>query len=218
MVKKQLSQDDLKRLESLVQKLETKTSAEIVPIIARCSSATGHVWPLCFFILGFLALSVPDEVFLNSEGWRRTGFFWDYFYFFEMIAVLGLSWVLSRLDSVKRFLTSSSDMHRQVDLRAEVEFWERIHQKTRGRTGVLLFVSLMEHRAVILADENVKRHFPDNFWDETLKGLLTSIRDKGLVEAMALTLSQLGRQLSEKLPLAAEDKNEISNQLVWLDF
>jgi uncharacterized membrane protein len=57
----------------------------------------------------------------------------------------------------------------------------------------------------------------DNFWDEILKAMLQDIPKQGLSKALETTLLKLGQNLSEKLPVAAGDKNEISNHLIWLD-
>jgi len=211
------SNDDLQRLEKAVVQAESATSAEVVPVIAKQSSTTGHVFPLAFFILASVVFSIPKDFLFYKEGWYQLGWFYDYLYVFEFVLVLGVSWTLSQTAWLRRLLTSSLDLGLQVDWRAEIEFSERILNKTENHTGVLLYVSLMERRAVLLADASVKNLCPEETWSQTLQSLLVNLRQKGLTEALEETLLDIGKILSEKLPLEKNDQNEISDRLIWLD-
>lgn len=206
------SKDDLERLERAVQQSESKTTAEIVPVIARQSSTTGHVFIISFLFLALLALLFPIaqlEIFAQFNHFI--------IYAIEIILVYFLAQLFSRWSFVKRLLTTKYDLNLQVDWRAEIEFSERIARRTEAKTGVLLFVSLMEHRAVVLAEESVNEHFNSEDWALYLQNLINNIRQEGLVVGLEKGILSLGDLLAKKLPATSNNKNEISNHLIWMD-
>ncbi len=145
-----LGHDGAERIERAIADAESRTSGEIVPLLVRRSSTVGHV-PLVSFTLLLLCVFLSD---LPAHLADLGG---------PYLAWLGGCWLLagglalgvSRLDVVQRLLTPRIDQMQQVDLRAQIEFYELEMSQTQDRTGILLLVSLMEHRAVVLADHSI---------------------------------------------------------------
>jgi putative membrane protein len=68
---------------------------------------------------------------------------------------------------------------RQVEARALLAFYQSNIQRTIGATGVLIFVSLMERRAVVLADKAIDELVPKDTWRALCDQLIAGIRAKG---------------------------------------
>lgn len=212
--KKWISQEGREAVEEAVARAELKTSAEIVPVVLLRSSTVGHVWPL--LTLTFLVLLVL------SPWWVSLGESWDSALAERTMSVVFvgvLAFYGAKLKWVQAALTSSQDKNHQVDLRAETIFLEKIVSQggTQGNTGVLLVLSLMERRSVLLAEESVNHHFGPETWVEILDHLSANAKKDGLEKAFVKAIDELGDILAEKLPVQANDKNEVKNHLILLE-
>ena len=103
---------------------------------------------------------------------------------------------------------------RQVDLRAQVEFYELEMSHTQGRTGILLFVSLMEHRAVVLADRSIAEHLDAEIWQELIDLMIEGVKRDDLATGLSQAIQRCGELLSPHFPLADDDVNELRDHLV----
>ena len=204
-----LRNDGAERSEKAIAAAESGTSGEIVPLLVRRSSTVGHV-PLASFTLLLLCVFLFDlpgrMVELGGPYWVWLGACW--------LVAGGLALGLSRLDIVQRWLTPRIDQARQVDLRAQVEFFELEMSQTQGRTGILLFVSLMEHRAVVLADRSIAELLDAGIWQELIDLMIEGVKRDDLAAGMIRAIERCGELLSPHFPIADDDANELRDHLV----
>jgi len=204
-----LGNDGVERIESAIADAESRTSGEIVPLLVRRSSTVGHV-PLVSFTLLLLC------VFLSDLPAHLVGLGGPY------LAWLGACWLLagglalgvSRLDAVQRLLTPRIDQMQQVDLRAQIEFYELEMSQTQERTGILLLVSLMEHRAVVLADHSIAEKLDAKIWQELVDLMIQGVKRGDLAAGMTQAIQRCGELLSPHFPIADDDINELRDHLV----
>lgn len=199
----------LQEIQEALENAESKTSGEIVPMIVRRSSTIGHVPPLVFCLLTILFF-VFDVPTLQSD------FFGDNFlhYVFDALLLFGLTAVFSRLNFVERWLTAKEDQIDQVAMRAEIEFYESNIHQTTGDTGILLFVSLMENRAVVLADKAIAEKLPPETWQEVCDLLVQGIKKGNMGRAFKDAIGKCGELLSTHFPIQPDDVNELKDQLI----
>ncbi len=204
-----LGDDGAERIETAIADAEARTSGEIVPLLVRRSSTVGHV-PLVSFTLLLLCVFLSDLpahlAGLGGPYWVWLGACW--------LLAGGLALGLSRLDAVQRLLTSRIDQTRQVDLRAQIEFYELDMKQTRDRTGILLLVSLMEHRAVVLADHSIAEKLDGKIWQELVDLMIQGVKRGDLAEGIAQAIQRCGELLSPRFPVADDDTNELRDHLV----
>ncbi len=204
-----LRNDGAERIEKAIAAAESGTSGEIVPLLVRRSSTVGHI-PLVSFtllLLCSLLFDLPGHMAeLGGPYWVWLGACW--------LLAGGLALGLSRLDVVQRLLTPRIDQMRQVDLRAQIEFYELEMSQTQGRTGILLFVSLMEHRAVVLADRSIAAHLDPEIWQELIDLMIEGIKRDDLATGLSQAIQRCGELLSPHFPLADDDVNELRDHLV----
>jgi putative membrane protein len=199
-------------IEAAVGAAEKRTSAEIVPMIVHRSITVGHVpvilalgWLLIFWSL------LP----LVAERFPTGVPFWG-LQLVALLLALGLAWWLGRYDWVQRWLTSDRDEEMSVMNRAELEFHHFGVRGTAGRNGVLLMVSLVEHRAVVLADQSVAEQFPPETWEVPIRVLITRIKKGDFAGGMVEAMNALAEILAVKFPLSAAGAGggELANHLV----
>lgn len=196
-------------VEDAVKSAERETSGEIVPMIVHRSSTIGHV-PVIL-----LSLGVSLFLVLDGPGWQQEflGEHWAWYLVDSMLLVV-ISALLARLETLQRLLTTRADQADQVDLRAQIEFYESSIHKTRDATGILLFVSLMEHRAVVLADKAIDARVPNETWDEVIRLIVQGIKRGHVGLGLAAAVTRCGEILSGEFPITDDDVNELHDTLV----
>jgi putative membrane protein len=204
-----LGDDGDQRIESAIADAESRTAGEIVPLLVRRSSTVGHV-PLVSFTLLLLCVLLSDlPVHLTELGgpylvWLAACW----------LVAGGLALGISRLDAVQRLLTPRIDQQRQVDLRAEIEFYELEMSQTEDRTGILLLVSLMEHRAVVLADHSIAEKLDSAIWQEVVDLMIAGVKRGDLAAGMTQAIQRCGELLTPHFPIEGDDANELRDHLV----
>lgn len=204
-----LGNDGAERIEEAIAEAESRTSGEIVPILVRRSSTVGHVPLVCFtlLLLCVYLVDLPASlVELGGPYWAWLGACW-------LLAGF-LTLVLERFDVVQRLLTSRIDQTQQVDLRAQIEFYELGVSQTEDRTGILLFVSLMEHRAVVLADHSIAEKLDARIWQELVDLMIQGVKRGDLAEGMTQAIQRCGDLLSAHFPISPNDANELRDHLI----
>ena len=100
--------------------------------------------------------------------------------------------------------------------RAIAIFQAAAAKRTTGRTGILIYLSLAERRAEIIADEAILKVTDEHTWGEAMTALLTDVRHGRVGEGICAAIERVGVVLSEHFPRSAGDCNEIPDRLIEL--
>jgi putative membrane protein len=87
---------------------------------------------------------------------------------------------------------------------------------TEDRTGALIFVSLAEHYAEIVADRGIARKVSQSVWDAAIASLIGRIREGKLGEGLILAVNEVGNTLAAHFPPRPRDRDEVLNEVVLL--
>ncbi len=195
-------------IEQAIADAELKTSAEIVPVVVRQSINVSHV-PLCLFlILALISFALASSLAesLNWQIWQA-----------ELI-LLALSWLggaaMARLPQLQRVFVSQYELEGSVARRAELEFYSSNIRNTVGSTGVLIFISLLEHRVVVLADKEIARRLPNETWAQAVTLVVGEIKKGQLSTGLHRVIQTMSETLSSYYPAEAHNPNELANRLV----
>jgi putative membrane protein len=206
---KHVDADGLERIRAAVVSAEKKTSGEIVPMIVRRSTHLRHVpWIVFFFFLAVFSALLP---YVSQYLWQAP------YWVLEVGVVVAsgfLAGALSGFDTVRRLCTPSADLDSSVLLRAQLEFYECDLRNTKGKTGILIFISLLEHEAVVLADEAISKHLPPETWQEVIDLLLNGVRRRDFAGGMVAAIEKCGSLLAERYPRAPDDHDELPNRMI----
>ena len=126
---------------------------------------------------------------------------------FAIVAAAGLS-------PLTRWLTPPALRSALVHRAALAQFMALGLTHTRDRTGVLLFVSLAQRRAEVLADIGIYEKAPTQVWDEVVGLLIAGLKRGDASDGFMQAATRTGEILSAYLPSRTDDSNELPNQVV----
>ncbi len=193
-------------VERAIAAAEDKTSGELVVAFARKSSAIGHV-PLIIALLGGVAVL---EVAWISEVSQTIAAGWLF-----LVAVM--SFFVSSIPLVQRLCTSKRDRDIQVDNAAAAEFLRARVSHTQAATGVLIYISLMEHRVVVLGDSAIATKVQQSDWDGMVSVILAGIKRKDFAGGIKSGIEIAGELLAIHFPVSPGDRNELHNVLRFIN-
>jgi putative membrane protein len=226
MVTVRLSEADHVLVSAAVAKAERESDGEVVTIVAQRSDAY-HDVGLHYAVLAMLL--VPTLGALLPQDWidRALGlvFGWNATLSFRLLMVLlfvklavvflivryALAWMPLRMA-----LTPASTKTRRVRRRAVELFRAGTEKRTKGRTGVLLYLSLLEHRAEIVADEAIHSRVAPDVWGDAMAALVEHVKAGRVGEGMAVAVEKIGAVLAECLPPTLDNPNELPDRLIEL--
>jgi putative membrane protein len=87
---------------------------------------------------------------------------------------------------------------------------------TEARTGVLIFVSLAERQAEIIADTGIAAKVDANVWRAAMDRLVTEIRAGSLADGLIAAVEMSGAVLAEHFPPRPHDRDELADDVVIL--
>jgi len=191
------------QIEASVQQAERHTSGEIVPMVVTQSHDYAGVRAVAAALLAFAAGAAVLASPLDAPLWLPP----------VQLAVFAAGYALAGWRPLLFWLVPRGRGAWHVDRAAKLAFVEEGLVETRDRTGILIFVSLLEHRVEVLADRGIDACVEDGTWDGVVRGVLDGIRageaERGLCEAISLC----GRLLAAPFPPRDEDPNELPNRL-----
>jgi putative membrane protein len=222
----EISAADRERISKAITAAEAASDGEIVAVTTPLSDSYHDValhWAL-----------VPLFAVLAWAAWRPTALEWWYRFLFGgwqpdpsmgelltlllvfaalkfTIVLLILKWMPLRLA-----LTPAATKHRRVRRRAVTIFKAAAERRTENRAGILIYLSMGEHRAEIVADEAITRVTTPETWGEAMATLLADVREGRPGEGICAAIEQIGTVLAEHFPKTATNPNEIPDKLIEL--
>lgn len=189
----------------VVRELEAKTSAEIVVTVRAVSGHYRHTDWLVGALCAFAALCV----FLFHPAPLD-----DDLVPFEVLAAFALGALLSAyIAPLRRALTSRRLMESDVKRAARAAFVDQGVSRTAGRTGLLVYVSTFEQRVEIVADLGLDGAALGEAFVAARRSLEAATRASSPRDALIAGLRALGAALADKLPRAADDVNELPDEV-----
>lgn len=199
--------EDLQAIEQAVATAESRTAGEIVPMIVHESTYSSHVPGL--LMLAFFALFMVAMPALGLGGW-----IWNSV---ATLTAIILGYVLAQSAWVRRHVIPRHDQALAVLHRAQLEFHETGIPATHGRTGVLIFVSMRERRAVVLGDRAISEKIDAERWRSIVDELIKEMGRGRVKEAFTGAIAHVGEILAREFPASKHDTNELPNTLVVKD-
>lgn len=185
---------------------EARTSGEIVPVVLERSDRHASAeWLSAFVAAALSTLLLAERIAWDSP--REV--------LCLQFAAGALGFLLARhVPGWKRMFVSEERATIAAERKALEEFHRLGLSATQARTGVLLFVSLLERRVVVLGDAGIHQRVGDEHWDATRAALLRGVAkgrvDEGLVDGIRLC----GGVLERHFPWTHGDRNELPDRVV----
>lgn len=213
-----------KLVSEAVTAAEAQTSGEIVTVLAERSDGYTDVALLWAVGAAFTAMSVFAAFplpFLDAWDWAIGGWGhqWTTGELASMVIGLGLLKFLAVMlvqqwEPLKFWLIPGPTKTIRVHSQAARQFKVGADRRTTGRTGVMIYLSMREHRAEIVADESIAAIVPAEVWGEAMGDMLAEIRKGRIAEGLAVGIRDVGFVLAEHFPRGENDVNELPDRLI----
>lgn len=183
-------------IEPLVREVEAATSAEIVVVVAGSSSRYTHVTGWAAAVAAWAATA-----FLCWSPWSFT----DLWIPLDVAAVAAATaGLVATAPNTRLRLAGGAARERAVAHAAEAAFTEEAVYATRDRTGVLVYVSVLERTVLLRADSAIQARVPAGAWNE----VAARLRTLESVDGFTAGFRAMGALLATHLPRSADDVNE----------
>ena len=219
-----LNEDAQDTVSAAVTAAEANTSGEIVTVLADRSDGYTDVALLWAVAIAFSAMAMitafPDDFtgFVDRllGNWSHV---WTPGELLTLVTAVGLlkflgMWAIQAWQPLKFLLIPGPVKQHRVNAAAVRLFKVGADRRTHGRTGVLLYLSMREHRAEIVADEAIAGKVGPEVWGKAMADMLAEIRHGRIAEGLAAGVGDVGAVLAEHFPRAEDDQNELPDRLI----
>ena len=211
-------------IRAAIAQAEGRTSGEIVPVVATASGRYDRAEDIFGILFALLAL-IFSWLFFQSiqpvEGdWTSGQTLTLGLPLVVLIVVAGfiLGSVLATLFPVLRLpFIPRREMEEEVERRAGECFYRFGLRKTKESTGILIYISLYEHRVRILGDDAIAKKLKQEDWNAVRDLVIDGIRTKRAAEGLKAAILKCGDLLSTHFPIRPDDMDELKNELYLID-
>ena len=185
-----LSEEDVQRVEAAFDEANLRTRGPLVGVLAEASSDYAFM-PLLWSGLLTLATPWPLLVFTELSAERI---------FLIQLVVCLLSVTALSYAPLRVFLTPSRVRRANAHRAALVQYAVRGLDRAYDRNGVLIYLSLAEHYARIVADEGACQVVSKAQWQAVVDALVADVRSRGPVEALSNAAARCADLLEAAFP------------------
>ena len=226
-----IGEDHRARIAAAIAAAEARTSGEVYCVVAHRASDYRFV-PLVWAALA--ALAVPPVVILLGLAPHRWPWIGEPWWIGHasaadvdvavhngllalalaqalVFAVVALALLPER---IRLALTPRILKHDRVQRAATEQFLARGLQRTRDRTGVLIFAALAERQAIVIADEGIYQRVTPKVWDDAVAALTAAAREGRAADGFIAAIGHCGDVLAAHFPPRADDVNELPDRIV----
>jgi putative membrane protein len=209
-ISKLFSEADLEAIRRATAAAERSTSGEIVPyVVERIDDHAEARWRAAT-IGALVAALAAGAVHAVLGYWSGHGVAWITL---PVLAGAGLGYLIGGVGPVTRWLMPADALDTMALRRAEAAFLAEEVWRTRDRTGILVFLALFEHRAVILADQGIHRAVPPGLWQELVAELVEGVAAGEAARALEGTVRRCGEILAEhRVERRPDDLDELDDR------
>jgi len=200
------SVEEQERIRKAIVDVEAHTSGEVATMVVDRSESYLEAEILgAVLVSGLLALIVA-VLFHHITIWSYV----------PMVFVLFLpAWLLIRhIPRMGLPFVARRRIEEAVQERAFRAFFEKGLHRTRDETGILIFISLLEHKVWILGDRGINEKIDPESWQALAQQVAEGMKANDASEALIHVIAQCGEELRKHFPRKSDDTDELSNLLI----
>lgn len=103
--------------------------------------------------------------------------------------------------------------NKSIEELAKVEFFKLGMDKTRDKTGILIFLLLGQRQFHILADSGINEKVALETWDEIKEEMQNLFQSGNFCDGILSGIDKVGKVLHSHFPIKQDDTNELSNKV-----
>jgi len=217
------------QIAAAIATAETRTSGEIFCVLARSVSsyrdvslgwaaAAALILPLGLIPFGFEAAWIPGF----ADSWEAahlasreisTGQALGAYAVIQAVLFLAV-YLITRLPTVTRWVTPAAVRRARVRNAAVQQFLAHGLHVTEGRTGVLIFAALSDHRVEVVADEGIHARVDQTVWGDAAEALSQGLKRGDPAAGFEAAIGLCGEVLAIHFPPRSGNPNEVADRLV----
>ena len=198
--------EEKERIKTTTHSVESRTDGEIAVMVVDQSDRYPEAEVLGGVIFGGLLSLVVSVIFFHDSLFVYIPL--SFFLFFPF------RWIGAAIPRLKLVFVG---LHRREDAvrrRALQAFYEKGLYKTRFQTGVLIFLSLLEHKVWILADKGIHEKMTQESLNRFSQEISRGIKDGRACDSLCQAIEGIGRLLAEHFPCTPGDTDELPDEVM----
>lgn len=210
MATRSITEEEHARIAAAIRAAEARTDGEIYCVVARASDGYFSAAALAT-VVGMLLASLA-AAWLIEAWWLTMRLPW--FVAVQIAAVAAALALLWLFPALRIHLVPRRQRYAAAHANAVRQFLARNVHRTARRTGVLIFVSLAERYAEVVADAGIDERVGQHVWDGVVAGLTAHAGRDRLADGFCAAIEAVGTVLAEHFPVSPGDVNELDDHLV----
>lgn len=201
-----LTQEEQQRIIQCVKDVETRTSGEIVPVIASESYQYPAAVGFGSLVLGVAGAILACMALEREDMWLFLAVFLGLYLVFQI--------VLRAVPVLRKPFLSRGQMLEEVNEAAITSFYLNGLHRTRDQTGIIIYVSVYERMVQVLADKGINEKVDPKVWQEVVAIVTKAIRNGTAADGLCAAITRCGDLVTEHFPIKADDTDELPNLIV----
>ena len=198
------SEQDRARISAAIRDNEARTTGEIVCVLA--ANSQGHASGLLVLLASTVAFAVPWRLMAFTALSLQSMLSLQVLVFLALLSILCLPRVRVALlpRSARRALAHRVAME---------QFVSRGIARTKERTGILIFVSLAERYARIIADDGIAARVPQAEWQGAIDSLTAHMGAGRIADGFVTAIDRCGAVLAANFPSSRPERSELPDRI-----
>ena len=219
-----LSEAEHAQVSAAVAAAEEETAGEIVTVLAERSDGYSDIqlaWAMLVATGALAAMALFPDFYLGLVdrllgGWNHEWTPRGILSLAVIVVVLKFlaTWALQFWQPLKFLVVPGPVKKARVRDAAVRHFKVGAERRTHGRTGVLIYLSMREHRAEIVADAAIAEKVSAAVWGAAMADMLSHIRDGRIADGLVAGVADVGAVLATHFPRHLDDVNELPDRLI----
>ena len=208
-----LSASERQKVTAAIISAEAHTTGEIVVVAARESDDYIHV-PIHIATSCALAVPLVAWIWAKFFPWDEPLNLW-WLFVAQLLVFIAVALGLS-LPAIRRAITPMSLKRKYAHRNAAAQFLATNIAATRQRTGVLIFVSLLERYVEVIGDEASAAQLSAADWQKIVNEMVPLLGAGRTSDALVLGVEHAGAMLAKHFPAKGHVVNELPNRFIVL--
>jgi putative membrane protein len=201
------TESEKNRIKEATALAESGTIGEIAVMIVDKSSEYHEAEIIGGITIGNFAALLITTLFFHDSIWWYIPF--TFILFFP-------AWFLfKKIHALKIHCIGNKRKEKAVKERALKAFYEKGLYKTKQNTGVLFFISLLEHKVWVLADMGIHEKIKQATLNKLTRQAAQGIKEGRACDALIDAIGEAGRLLAEHYPARPGDVDELPDGVLF---
>ena len=191
---------------------EKVTSSAIVCMV----QSNSYHYPMSN-VIGATTIALPVAIGLTPlvGGWLWIGTQNMMIFLCIFILAFAIShWVVKHTPGLKRLFITNREMIEEVQEAATTSFFKHGLYRTKENSGILIFISVFEHKVWVLADHGINTKVATGQWNAIVTQITQGIKAGTPAQAICEAVQTVSRILQNHFPIQKDDINELENVIV----